>query len=69
MVFSFFAVADVCQECTLFGCISYLGSAAINAPKSKTEILRNMAILNEQSSDHAIKVSLSIPNYSDGIVV
>ncbi|XP_065226884.1 rab GTPase-activating protein 1-like isoform X1 [Planococcus citri] len=62
-------LADVCQECTVFGCISYLGSAAINAPKSKIEILRNMAILNEQSSDHAIKVSLSIPNFADGVVV
>lgn len=69
LFFNLISVADVCQDCTLFGCISYLGSAAINAPKSKTEILRNMAILNEQSSDHAIKVSLSIPNFADGVVV
>lgn len=62
-------LADISQKCTLFGCISYLGSAAINAPKSKTEIIRNMTILNEQSSDHAIKVSLSIPNTTDGVVL
>lgn len=69
--FIMFTVEDVYQECTLFGCISYLGSAAINAPKSKTEILRNMIILNEQqsSSEQAIKISVSVPNSLDGVVV
>lgn len=64
-------IEDVYQECTLFGCISYLGSAAINAPKSKTEILRNMIILNEQQSsfEQAIKISVSVPNSLDGVVV
>nr|XP_018900876.1 PREDICTED: rab GTPase-activating protein 1-like isoform X1 [Bemisia tabaci] len=61
---------DIIQDCTMFNGITYLGAAAINAPKSEPEILRNMAILNnEQSADTAIKVSLSIPSYSTGTVV
>jgi len=49
--------------------VSYLGAAAINAPKSEAEIQRNMSILNEQSSGQAIKVSVSVPSSSDGTVV
>lgn len=61
---------DVQQECTNFDGICYLGSAAINAPKSESEIQRNMAILNEQSSEQVImKVSVSVPSSSEGIVV
>ncbi|RZF46463.1 hypothetical protein LSTR_LSTR012538 [Laodelphax striatellus] len=64
---------DVLQDCTIFDGISYLGSAAINAPKSQAEIQRNMRILNEQLSDRSdqqiIKVSVSIPSFSDGSVV
>lgn len=61
---------DVQQECTNFDGICYLGSAAINAPKSEAEIQRNMAILNEQSSEQVImKVSVSVPSSSEGIVV
>ncbi|XP_063234161.1 rab GTPase-activating protein 1-like isoform X3 [Bacillus rossius redtenbacheri] len=62
-------VPDVHQDCTIFGGVSYLGAAAINAPKSEGEIQRNMAILNEQLSEQAIKVSVSVPSSSDGIVV
>lgn len=40
----------------------------MNAPKSETEIQRNMVILNEQTAE-AIKVSVSIPSCSDGCVV
>jgi len=57
------------QDCTIFSGVSYLGAAAINAPKSEAEIQRNMSILNEQSSEQAIKVSVSVPSSSDGTVV
>ncbi|XP_066994264.2 rab GTPase-activating protein 1-like isoform X3 [Anabrus simplex] len=62
-------VQDIQQECTIFSGVSYLGAAAINAPKSEAEIQRNMGILNEQSSDQGIKVSVSVPSSSDGTVV
>ncbi|XP_069685787.1 rab GTPase-activating protein 1-like isoform X2 [Periplaneta americana] len=62
-------VPDVQQDCTIFSGVSYLGAAAINAPKSEAEIQRNMGILNEQSSEQAIKVSVSVPSSSDGTVV
>lgn len=59
------------QECTIFSGVTYLGAAAINAPKSETEIQRNIAFLNDQtqSSDQGIKVSVSVPSFSTGIVV
>nr|CAD7450307.1 unnamed protein product [Timema bartmani] len=63
------SVPDVFQDCTIFSGVSYLGAAAINAPKSEAEIQRNMVILNEQSSDQAIKVAVSVPSSSHGIVV
>ncbi|XP_021936280.1 rab GTPase-activating protein 1-like [Zootermopsis nevadensis] len=62
-------VPDVHQDCTIFSGVSYLGAAAINAPKSEAEIQRNMCILNEQSSEQAIKVSVSVPSLSNGTVV
>ncbi|XP_017786664.1 PREDICTED: rab GTPase-activating protein 1-like [Nicrophorus vespilloides] len=62
-------VSDVDQDCTIFSGVTYLGAAAINAPKSESEILRNMAILNEQSIDNGIKISVSVPCSSQGIVV
>lgn len=62
-------VSDVDQECTIFAGVTYLGAAQINAPKSEAEIHRNMAILNEQSLDQGIKVSVSVPSSSQGIVV
>lgn len=63
------SISDVDQDCTIFAGVTYLGAAAINAPKSEAEIQRNMAILNEQSTDQGIKVSISVPSTSQGIVV
>lgn len=54
-------------ECTVFTGVTYLGSAAVNAPRSETEINRNMAIFNDQSQ-MAIPVTLSVPSHSEGIV-
>ncbi|XP_060525757.1 rab GTPase-activating protein 1-like isoform X2 [Cylas formicarius] len=61
--------SNVDQECTIFSGVTYLGAAQINAPKSESEIHRNMAILNEQSLEQGIKVSISVPLSSQGIVV
>ncbi|CAH1983290.1 unnamed protein product [Acanthoscelides obtectus] len=61
--------SNVDQECTIFSGVTYLGAAAINAPKSEPEIQRNMAILNEQSTEQGIKVSISVPSSSQGLVV
>lgn len=55
-------------ECSLFPHISYLGCAVINAPRSEKEIQRNMAILNEQASEQAIEIILSVPSHSEGSV-
>lgn len=63
------SVSDIDQECTKFSGVTYLGAAAINAPKSEAEIQRNMAILFEQSSEQGIKVAVSIPSSSQGVVV
>jgi len=60
---------DVQQDCTIFSGVFYLGSANINAPKSEREIQKNMEILNEQLSEDALKVSVSIPSSSEGIVL
>ncbi|XP_044261828.1 rab GTPase-activating protein 1-like isoform X1 [Tribolium madens] len=62
-------VSDIDQDCTIFAGVTYLGAAAINAPKSEAEIQRNMTILNEQSSEQGIKVSVSVPCSSQGFVV
>lgn len=62
-------MSDVDQECTKFSGVTYLGAATINAPKSEPEIQRNMAILNEQSSEQGIKVAVSVPSSSQGVVV
>ncbi|XP_022920626.1 rab GTPase-activating protein 1-like isoform X2 [Onthophagus taurus] len=62
-------VSDVDQDCTIFSGVTYLGAAAINAPKSETEIQRNMVVLNEQTTDQGIKVSVSVPSSSQGFVV
>lgn len=62
-------VSDVDQDCTIFSGVTYLGAATMNAPKSESEVHRNMAILNEQTSEQGIKVSVSIPITSHGIVV
>ncbi|XP_012282436.1 rab GTPase-activating protein 1-like isoform X2 [Orussus abietinus] len=63
-------ISDVHQECTIFNGVTYLGAAAINAPKSEYEIQRNMNILNaEQSLNIGVKVSVSVPNSSQGGVI
>ena len=62
-------MSDVDQDCTIFSGVTYLGAAAINAPKSEVEIQRNMAVLNEQSTDQGIKISVSVPTSSQGFVV
>ncbi|XP_046612096.1 rab GTPase-activating protein 1-like isoform X1 [Neodiprion virginianus] len=65
-----FSASHVQQECTIFNGVTYLGAAAINAPKSEAEIQRNMAILYaEQAPNLGIKVSVSIPSCSQGSVV
>ncbi|XP_057665079.1 rab GTPase-activating protein 1-like isoform X2 [Diorhabda carinulata] len=61
--------SNVDQDCTIFSGVTYLGAAAINAPKSEAEIQRNMTILNEQSVEQGIKVSVSVPSSSQGLVV
>lgn len=63
-------LSHVQQECTIFNGVTYLGAAAINAPKSECEIQRNMSILNaEQSLNIGIKVSVSVPSSSQGSVM
>ncbi|XP_046398329.1 rab GTPase-activating protein 1-like isoform X2 [Ischnura elegans] len=58
------------EDCTTFCGVRYLGGATIKAPKSETEIQRNMAILASQaSSELPLRVSLSVPNNSAGTVV
>lgn len=39
-------MSDIDQDCTVFSGVTYLGCAKIDAPKSETEILRNMSELN-----------------------
>ena len=52
---------------TVFTELTYLGSAKVDAPRSETEINRNMCVLNTQSQ-MAIPVTLSVPAHSEGIV-
>lgn len=61
---------DMQHECTIFNGVTYLGAAKVNAPKSESELQRNMSILNaEQGLKMGIKVSVSIPSSSQGSVV
>lgn len=58
------------QDYTKFDAVTYLGAAQINAPKSESEIQRNMKILAEQSLHSVpIKVSLLVPSCSSGSVM
>ncbi|XP_050520900.1 rab GTPase-activating protein 1-like isoform X2 [Daktulosphaira vitifoliae] len=60
----------IIQKGTMFGGISYLGSASITQPKDKSEILRIMSILNrERVSGQDMKISVSIPVSSEGAVI
>jgi len=52
---------------TVFTELTYLGSAKVDAPRSETEINRNMSVLNAQSQ-MAIPVTMSVPAHSEGIV-
>ncbi|XP_059620211.1 rab GTPase-activating protein 1-like isoform X2 [Phlebotomus argentipes] len=62
-------VSEIDQDCTIFSGVTYLGAANINAPKSETEIHRNMSELNNISNSVGLKVSVSIPTCSEGLVV
>ncbi|XP_055687734.1 rab GTPase-activating protein 1-like isoform X2 [Lutzomyia longipalpis] len=62
-------VSEIDQDCTIFSGVTYLGAANINAPKSETEIHRNMSELNNISNAVGLKVSVSIPTCSEGLVV
>lgn len=64
-------MSDIDQDCTIFSGITYLGAATINAPKSEVEIHRNMSELNSISdpSSVGLKVSVSVPSCSEGLVV
>ena len=67
---SIFLTQDDQESCTVFNGVSYLGAAKMNAPKSEAEIQRNMKILNAESANQdEIKVSISIPNCSQGSVM
>lgn len=62
-------VSDIDQGCTIFSGVIYLGAANINAPKSDIDIYRIMNELNSNSESVGLKISVSIPNCSDGLVV
>ncbi|XP_018785766.1 PREDICTED: rab GTPase-activating protein 1-like isoform X3 [Bactrocera latifrons] len=63
------SVSDIDQGCTIFSGVTYLGAANINAPKSEIDIYRIMNELNSNSESVGLKISVSIPNCSDGLVV
>ena len=61
---------DVLEDHCTFHRVQYLGAASINAPRSETEIQRNMAILNaEEASRQAIAVSVAVPTTPQGSVM
>lgn len=63
-------VSDIDQQgCTIFSGVTYLGAANINAPKSELDIHRIMCEMNSGSNSVGLKVSVSIPNCSDGLVM
>ncbi|XP_004525660.1 rab GTPase-activating protein 1-like isoform X2 [Ceratitis capitata] len=62
-------VSEIDQGCTIFSGVTYLGAANINAPKSEIDIYRIMNELNSNSESVGLKISVSIPNCSDGLVV
>lgn len=62
------AVPDIQQNGTTFSGVVSLGKANINAPRSVTEIQRNVEILNKEQGNEVIKVALSVPNSPDGFV-
>jgi hypothetical protein len=63
-------VSDIDQECTIFSGVTYLGAATIGSnPKSEQEIHRIMNELNQSTGLAGLKVCVSIPSCSDGLVV
>ncbi|XP_030567188.1 rab GTPase-activating protein 1-like [Drosophila novamexicana] len=62
-------VSEIDQGCTIFAGVTYLGAANINAPKSETDVFRIMSELNSGSKSVGLKITVSIPNCSDGLVV
>ncbi|XP_067644061.1 rab GTPase-activating protein 1-like isoform X2 [Eurosta solidaginis] len=62
-------VSEIDQGCTIFSGVTYLGAANINAPKSEIDIYRIMNELNSNSESVGLKISVSIPNCSDGLVI
>lgn len=62
-------VSEIDQGCTIFAGVTYLGAANINAPKSETDVYRIMSELNSGSKSVGLKITVSIPNCSDGLVV
>lgn len=71
VIFVCFPVSEIDQDCTIFSGVTYLASATINAPKSETEIQRKITELNLSYDDDTVglKVSISIPICSEGLVV
>lgn len=64
-------LSDIDQECTIFSGVTYLGATSINSPKSEKEILQKVTEMNagSNSSPLGMKVSVSIPTQSEGLVV
>lgn len=62
-------MSDIDQDGTVFSGVTYLGAVNVNAPKSDTEIHRNMTELNSIPEAVGLKVSVSIPSCLDGLVV
>ncbi|XP_067941177.1 rab GTPase-activating protein 1-like [Watersipora subatra] len=60
-------VAKSDQEFTVFDGVTYLGAAAVNAPRSEAEIIRNMTILNDHNT-MAMPIKLMIPSTVEGDV-
>ncbi|XP_050073438.1 rab GTPase-activating protein 1 [Anopheles maculipalpis] len=76
-------LSDIDQDCTIFSGVTYLGASRINAPKSEREILQKVTEMNGggvgggsctgmgsgSDSPLGLKVSVSIPTCSEGLVV
>ncbi|KAH8379419.1 hypothetical protein KR009_004889 [Drosophila setifemur] len=62
-------VSEIDQGCTIFSGVTYLGAANINAPKSEADVYRIMTELNSGSKSVGLKITVSIPICSDGLVV
>uniref|UniRef100_A0A0K8TSK8 Putative rab gtpase-activating protein 1-like isoform x3 n=1 Tax=Tabanus bromius TaxID=304241 RepID=A0A0K8TSK8_TABBR len=62
-------LSDIDQGCTIFAGVTHLGATNINNPKSEADIQRKISDLNNGSNSVGMKVSLSVPTSSDGLVV